>query len=139
MAETKSADKTQMLQVVTDFFKQFKRWFGLSAVAPDAHELEKYLSTDMEMFENGRLVVSGGARYLDRLQKFQKKYRQFDISDPLEEPIAMGNRVALYYRIDITTHDGKHKQAYLMGLFTIKEGKISHWIEVTNEHGAMAY
>lgn len=130
---TKMLDKTKTLNVVYDFFKQFKSWCGTSHTTPSAQELEKYLSKDLQMFNNGQLVVKGAGNYLDRLQKLQKKYSNFKISEPLEEPLLSGNQATLYYRLDLTTHNGQHKQVYIMGLFTVEEEKITRWIEVTHE------
>jgi hypothetical protein len=132
---TKSLDKTKVLNIVYEFFKQFPIWSGSSPITPSTHELEKYLSKNLEMFNNGQLVVKGAANYLDRLKKLQKKYLYFQISNPLTEPLVRDNQAAIYYQLDLTTHKGEHKQVYIMGLFTIEDDKISRWIEVTSEKG----
>lgn len=133
---TKSLDKTSILNVVYNFFKQFQTWCGPSAITPSANELEKYFSKNLQMFNNGQLVVKGAANYLDRLKKFQKKYSKFQISEPLEEPLITDNHGTIYYKLDLTTQSGEHKQVYIMGLFTIEDNKISRWVEVTHEKGA---
>ena len=130
---TKNLDKTKNLNAIYNFFNQFKNWCGPSPVTPDINEIEKYLSKNLQMFNNGQLVVSSAANYLDRLKKFQKKYSDFKISEPIEEPLICNNQAAIYYKLDLTTHNGQHKQVYIMGLFTIEKDKISRWIEVTNE------
>jgi hypothetical protein len=135
MVATKTLDKTKMLSVIFDFFKQFKTWCGESPVTPSANELEKYFSKNLQMFNNGQLVVKGGAHYLDRLKQFQRKYSGFHISEPLEEPIVCGNQAALYYRIDLITRQGEKKQVYILGMLTMEDDKISRWVEVTNEKG----
>lgn len=136
MVATKNLDKSKILNVIYDFFKQFKTWCGRTPVTPSIDELEKYLSRNLQMFNNGQLVIKGAANYLDRLKKFQKKYSNFQISEPLEEPTICDNQVALYYKLDLTTHEGQQKQVYIMGQITIEDKKISRWIEVTNEKGA---
>jgi hypothetical protein len=136
MVATKSLDKTKNLNIIYDFFKEFQTWFGPSAYTPTANELEKYLSKNLQMFNNGQLVVKSAANYLDRLQKFQKKYSNFQISEPLEEPLIHDNQATIYYQLDLTTKSGQHKQVFIMGLLTIEDNKISRWIEVTNEKGA---
>jgi hypothetical protein len=132
---TKTLDKTKIVGVIYDFFKQFKQWCGPSAVTPSANELEKYLSKNLQMFNNGQLVVKSAAHYLDRLKKFQSKYSSFQISEPLEEPLVEDNRASIYYKLDLTTRNKQHIEVYIMGLFTIEQDKISRWIEVTNEKG----
>lgn len=135
---TKTLEETKegkTLSVVTEFFKQFHKWCGPSLMTPSVAELEKYLAKDLQMYNNGQLVVKGAANYLERLQKFQKKYYDFKISEPLEKPLVHGNQGAIYYQLDLTTHGKQHKQVYIMGLFTIEDGKIKRWIEVTNEKG----
>lgn len=136
MVATKSFDKTKILNVVYDFFKQFQVWCGPSAHTPSVNELEKYLSKNLQMFNNGQLVARSSANYLDRLQKFQKKYPKFQISKPIEEPLICDNQGVIYYQIDLTAQNGQHKQVYVMGLFTIEDDKISRWVEVTHEKGA---
>jgi hypothetical protein len=132
---TKTLDKTKILHVIYDFFNQFKHWCGKSPVNPSGKDLEKYLSKDLQMFNNGQLVVKGAANYLDRLHKLQKKYSNFQISEPLEEPLVSGNQAAISYKLDLTTHNGQHKQVYVIGIFTLEDDKISRWTEVTSEKG----
>lgn len=136
MVAIKGLDKRKILSIIYDFFNQFKTWCGRSPVTPSMEELEKYLSRNLQMFNNGQLVVKSSANYLDRLKKFQKKYSNFQISEPIEEPTVYDNQAVLYYKLDLTTHDGQHKQVYIMGQLTIEDNKISRWIEVTNEKGA---
>lgn len=132
---TKTLEKSKLLNVVFDFFKQFPTWCGPSPVTPNIHDLEKYLSKNLQMFNNGQLVVKSSANYLDRLQKFQKKYSNFQVSQPLEEPLISDNKATLYYRLDLTARNGQHKQIFIMALMTIENDKISRWVEVTNEKG----
>lgn len=134
--KTKSLEKTNVKSIVYDFFKQFPTWVGRSAVTPTVEQLDKYLSKNLQMHNNGQIVAKSSANYLDRLKKFQKKYSNFQISEPLEEPLIVGNQASIYYRLDLTTSTGQHKQVYIMGLFTIHDDKISKWIEVTNEKEA---
>lgn len=134
---TKVQEKTK-LSVIYDFFKQFPKWCGKQAVTPTVSDMEKYFAANMQMFNNGKLVAKGPASYLDRLQKFQKKYADFQISQPLEEPILSENRGVLYYKLDLTAHNGQHKQIYIMGMFTLDHEKISKWVEVTSEKDAAA-
>lgn len=133
---TKNIEENKILNVIYDFFKQFQSWCGPSPVTPSASELEKYFSKNLQMFNNGHLVVKSAASYLDRLKKFQQKYSDFKISEPLEKPLICDNRAAIYYRLDLTTHKKQTQQIYIMGLFTIEDGKIKHWVEVTNEKDA---
>lgn len=133
---TKSLDKTKVLSIVYDFFKKFQVWCGPSSVIPSTEELEKIFSKNLQMFNNGQLIVKSAVNYLDRVQKFQKKYSAFKISEPLEEPLISDNQATIYYRLDLTTHNGQHKQIYIMGLFTVEDNKISRWVEVTHEKGA---
>ena len=71
MVAIKSLDKNKTLNIIYDFFKQFKTWCSRSPVTPSVEELEKYLSRNLQMFNNGQLVVKSAANYLDRLKKFQ--------------------------------------------------------------------
>lgn len=130
---TKIIEEIRIVNVIYNFFKHFEVWCGPSPVTPDAHELEKYFSKNLQMFNNGQLVVKGGANYLERLKKFQQMYSNFKISAPLEKPLVTGNQASIYYQLDLTTHANQHKQIYVMGLFTIEEDKISRWVEVTHE------
>ena len=130
---TKILDKSKILNVVNDFFKHFQIWCGRTPVSPTPHEIEHYLAKNLQMFNNGQLVARSATNYLDRLQRFQKKYSGFKISQPLEEPLIYGNQVAIYYTIDLTARDGEHAQVYVMALLTFEDDKISRWVEVTHE------
>lgn len=128
-----TAEKTKPITVIYNFFKQFPKWCGKSPVTPTTDELEKYLAKSVQMFNNGNLIVKSAADYLNRLKKFQKKYVDFKISEPLEEPLVVGNKATIYYRLDLTTSTGQHKEVFIMGLLTIDHDKISKWVEVTSE------
>lgn len=133
MVATKTLEKSKNVTVVYDFFKLFKTWFGRTAATPSVSELEKHFSKNFQLTNNGQVVARGAANYLPRLQKFQKKYSEFQISEPLEEPIISDNKVVLYYKLDLTSHTGQHKQIFIMGLFTIEDNKIGRWVEVSND------
>lgn len=130
---TQHIDKTKIINIVYSFFNHFSEWCGANAITPSVSELEKHLASKVQMYNNGQLVVNGAADYLNRLKKFQKKYSSFQISQPLEEPLISGNRGAIYYKLDLSTHEGKRRQVFITGLFTIEDDKISRWVEVTNE------
>lgn len=132
---TKTLDKTKTLHVVDEFFKQFDIWCCRDPITPSVSELEKYLSKNIQIFNNGQLIVKSSTNYLDRIKKFQKKYSNFQISEPLEEPLIRDNQGVIYYRLDLTTQKGEHKQVYIMAHFTIENDKISRWVEVTHEKG----
>ncbi|MEX1012393.1 MAG: hypothetical protein WDZ27_01730 [Waddliaceae bacterium] len=127
------------LKVVYDFFKKFPSWCGPSPETPTVEELEKFFSKEVQMFNNGKLIVQGGSHYLERLKNFQKMYSSFKISDPLEEPLIHENRASIYYTLDLTTHNGEHKQIYIMALFTIENHKIRRWVEVTHEKNSQKW
>jgi hypothetical protein len=133
---TKSLEKTKNVALVYEFFKQFSIWCGSSPVTPTPHELEKYLTKDVQMTTNGQLVVKSAADYLERIKKLQKKYSFFQISEPIIEPITSGHHATIYYKIDLTTHKGEHKQVFIMGSFAIEEDKIKRWVQVTAEKDA---
>ncbi len=136
MLTTKSLDKSKCLQVINDFFKECQVWCGPAARVPSVSEIEKHLSKNFQLYNNGHLVARSAVNYLERLQKFQKKYSSFKISQPIEEPLILDNQVAMYYQLDLTTKTNQHKTVYIMGLGTIEDNKISKWVEVTNEKGA---
>lgn len=129
---TKTLEQTK-LKAVFDFFHQFSKWISPSPATPTVNELEKYLAKDFQMFNNGKAVVKGSSHYLERLKNFQKKYSKFQISEPLEEPILSEKHAALYYKLDLTTHQGQHKQIFIAALFELENDKIKRWVEVTSE------
>lgn len=132
---TKTLERTK-INVIFDFFNQFPKWCGKTAVTPTIDELEKYISKNLQMFNNGQIAARNSASYLERIKNFQKKYSNFQVSKPLEVPLIQENRVAIYYKLDLTTHTGQHKEVFVSGLITIENDKISRWVEVTNEHEA---
>lgn len=133
----KTLEKTKSLHVVSEFFKQFSKWCAPGAAAVTLNDLEKYISKDLQLFNNGKNVAKSSANYLERVQKFQKKYTKFQVSEPLEEPLINENRASIYYKVDLTTHSGQHKQLFILGLLTLENDKISRWIEVSNEKDTM--
>lgn len=134
----KTLERTKGLHVVSEFFKQFSKWCAPGAAAVTLNDLEKYISKDLQMYNNGKQVARSSANYLERVQKFQKKYTKFQVSEPIEEPLVNENRASIYYKVDLTTQNGQHKQVFILGMFTLENDKISHWVEVSNEKDASA-
>lgn len=134
----KTLERTKGLHVVSEFFKQFSKWCTPGAAAVTLNDLEKYISKDLQMYNNGKQVARSSANYLERVQKFQKKYAKFQVSEPIEEPLVNENRASIYYKVDLTTQNGQHKQVFILGMFTLENDKISHWVEVSNEKDASA-
>lgn len=135
----KTLEKPKTINIVSEFFKQFTKWIGPSAQTPTVQELEKFLSTNLQMFNNGKLVAKSASAYLERLKNFQKMYSSFKISQPLEEPLLHDDRAAIYYKLDLTTQNGQHKEVFILGLLTVEHDKISRWIEVTSDKEASSW
>lgn len=135
----KTLEKTKIPSVVSDFFKQFSKWYGTSATTPTSTELAKYIADDLQVSNNGKLIAGSASEYLERIKKLQRNYTKFQISEALEEPLVSGNRAAIYYKLDLTTRTGQHKQVYVLGLVTIEDNKISQWVEVTSEKDATTW
>jgi hypothetical protein len=128
----KTLEKPKLVNTIFEFFKHVSEWVGPSAHTPTIQELEKYLASNLQMFNNGNLVLKSAAEYLERLKKLQKMYYKMEVSKPLEEPLIQDDRASVYYKLDLTTQDGHHKEVFILGLLTIKHDKISRWVEVTS-------
>lgn len=125
-------DQDQAIKVIYGFFKDFQTWISQSKTVSIA-DLEHHLAKNFQITSNGQSKGKSAADYLTRLQKFQKKYSRFEMSQPIDEPLIHGNRVALYYRVDLTTKTGQHKQVQIMALGTIEDNKIKQWHQVDHE------
>lgn len=132
----KTMEKTNAIEVIYQFFRQFPKWCGKSAVTPSVNELQQYLAKNFQLHNNGELKVKSAENYLERLKKFQKKYVNFNISKPLIEPLIQNNRATIYYKLDLTTFDGHHQEVYIMATFTIENNQIAQWFEVSSEKAA---
>lgn len=136
MAITKSPtiEKTDALALIYNFFKDFHVWCSQSTPIKNS-DLEKYLTNNFTITSSGKLVGKSVNEYLKRVQQFQKKYSKFDISKPLEEPVASGNQIAFSYKVDLKSRKGEEKQVWVMAIATIEDNKISRWTQVANEEG----
>lgn len=132
----KTLDKTNAVEIVYHFFHQFPKWCGKSATTPSVNELQQYLAKNFQLYNNGTLQVKSAENYLERLKKFQKKYVNFNISKPLVEPLTQNNRATIYYKLDLTTFDGQHKEVFIMATFTVEDNRIVQWFEVSSEKAA---
>jgi hypothetical protein len=135
MAVKTQLDKTQVLEIIYGFFKEFENWIGQSKV-PTVADLEKYLAKKYHISSNGQHVAHSTDEYLNRYQRFQKKYSKFQISKPIEEPLISGNRVAFHYKVDLTTHQNQRKQVFIGTIATIEDNKILDWNQIAHESGA---
>jgi hypothetical protein len=134
MAVASKIDKTQALQVIYEFFTYFQKCITQSK-APNASEIEQHLSKNFEISSNGQIVGKTAAEYLTRMQKFQKKYSRFEISKPLSEPVLQDNRLAIFYKVNLTAQTGQNKEVFIMALANIEDNKIRSWTQVANEKG----
>lgn len=125
-------DQTQAIKVIYGFFKDFQAWISQSKTV-NVSDLEHHLAKNFQITSNGQSKAKSAADYLKRLQKFQQKYSRFEISQPLEEPLIQGNRLALHYRVDLTTRSGQHKQIQIMAMANIQDNKILQWHQVIHE------
>jgi hypothetical protein len=135
MAATKTAlDKEQALSIIYSFYKKLESYVNQSVTA-SAADLEKFLASNFQLTSNGDSKTKSSSDYFKRMQNFQKKYSHWEFSKPLEEPVLNGNRIAIIYRIDCTTHSGEKKQIFISAIGTIAENKIARWTQVTHEAG----
>jgi hypothetical protein len=131
---SKALDKTQALNIMYDFFKFLQKSVSQSST-PNAEELEKYLSKNFELTNNGQPMVRSAADFLTRIQKFQKKYSKLEISKPLEDPIMQDNKLAILYKYNFTPRTGGSKEIIIMSLATFEENKMRSWHIISHEKG----
>ncbi len=135
MALKTELDKSLALEIIYGFFKEFQGWVS-HAKKLSVADLEHYLAKNFHFSSNGKVIANSAAEYLDRCQKFQKKYEQFVPSKPLEEPLIHYNQIAFHYKIDLTTHQKQQKQVYIATIATIEERKILLWNQIAHEKGS---
>lgn len=129
---TAKTEKTHSLSVIYAFFHYIDNWISKPGKA-NLTETETYLAKDFNIASNGKIVARSAEEYQTRMERFKSKYSRFEISEPLEEPIASGNQIVLHYYVTLTTHSGEQKTVHIMAMATIENDKIARWIQVANE------
>lgn len=133
VTKTATLEKNQAATLVKKYFDHFQTVLNTPNSNPS--DLEKYLSRHFHMTSNGHTIAKSFQDYLNRVEKFRKKYSRFDISELHEEPIISGNRAVFNYDIHLTSRNGQRSEVNIMAIGTIEDNKITHWTQVAHEKG----
>lgn len=130
--EAVTLEKNQVQALLNGFLKQFQNACN-SKIPPNATEFEKYLSRNFQISNNGKVVENNLNGYMNRIQKFQKKYSQIKLSNLLDEPVIDNNQIAIHYEAMLTPKTGSPVQVYIMAIAVIENNKITEWKQASNE------
>jgi hypothetical protein len=126
-------DKNTAFPLLNGYFDLFERFFKIGS-GPHSAELEKYLSSELHMRSNGKILCRNLKEYIIYMDDVKKKYETIKLSEFLEEPVLGGNKIVIRYDMEGTIRGKPKREWNVMAIVTIDEdSKILQWSEVVNE------
>lgn len=100
-------------------------------------QLKKYFTSDASLTANGKILASGIPALYKHFHSLYKavKYDQRKVFKTLQS----GSKVVVYYSLIFSPNTAlalNHSptKAYVMAIYSVRDGKISSWTEVTHQH-----
>jgi ketosteroid isomerase-like protein len=98
-------------------------------------DVERFFARDAVMITNDQTKCTGIEAHLKHFEEIQKKTRSV-VFHPFEIVVAQGDRVGVYFKIDVRYLDGKDAKIFVAGFFRICDGRIVNFVEVAHFEGA---
>jgi ketosteroid isomerase-like protein len=98
-------------------------------------DVEQFFAADAEMFTNEQLKCRGIETHVQHFEEIQAKTRSLR-SHPFEIVTAQGDRVGVYFKIDVHYSDGRQARILIAGFFRMRDKKIVNFTEVAHFEGA---
>lgn len=129
--KTQALDKQKALQLINNFFDQFKNCCkqkqSLSLV-----NFDHILSHDFQNTSNGKLIGKNIQDFLRRMQEIQQEYSHVEFSH-LHDCLISGNKIAIQYDMNLTLQNGQKRLLNIMAIATLDGDLITHWSQVSHE------
>lgn len=128
-------EKAPIRDVINHFLEKYEALCNSQHV-PTTSDLEKYISQKIRLSNNGQIVCNTLAEYIDRITKFKKKNSHIEITRLMDEPICCNDQAVINYEVTLTPRTGKPVEIALIAIATVKDNKITDWIQVAHEKGS---
>jgi hypothetical protein len=99
------------------------------------HDVEQFFAPDASMVTNDTLKCQGVAAHVKHFEEIQKKTRSV-LFHPFEIVVARGERVGVYFKIDVKYADGRDAKIFIAGFFLVRNQRIADFTEVAHSDGA---
>ena len=94
-----------------------------------------FFASDAVMITNDKTKCTGVDAHVKHFEEIQKKTRSV-VFHPFEIVVAQGDRVGVYFTIDVRYLDGREGTIYIAGFFLIRDQRIANFTEVAHFEGA---
>jgi hypothetical protein len=98
-------------------------------------DVEGFFAPDAVMMTNDKTKCTGIDAHVKHFEEIQKKTRSV-VFHPFEIIVAQGDRVGVYFKIDVRYLDGRDAKIYIAGFFLIRAERIANFTEVAHFEGA---
>lgn len=137
MALTKAPilDRTEATNILKGFLDVFQHFCNESKL-PLATEFDRYLSRNIQVTSNGRLIARNLTEYLNRFERFEKRYSHCEVTVFKEDTLVFDQHIVCHYKAELNSKNGQKVQLYMMAIATIEDHKIVTWKQVVHERGS---
>lgn len=94
-----------------------------------------FFAPDAVMMTNDKTKCTGIDAHIKHFEEIQKKTRSV-VFHPFDIIVAQGDRVGVYFKIDVRYLDGRDGKIYVAGFFLIRDQRIANFTEVAHFEGA---
>ena len=98
-------------------------------------EVKGFFAPDAVMMTNDKTKCTGIDAHVKHFEEIQKKTRSV-VFHPFDIIVAQGDRVGVYFKIDVRYLDGRDGKIYIAGFFLIRNQRIVNFTEVAHFEGA---
>ena len=124
-------NKNQALAKINGFMDAFQTWCS-NPESPTIQDLEKFLTTNFQLFSNGELKYRDLNEYLVRINGLRDKYSQLEVNGPFDEPLLADNQAVICYDINLFSEEDGEVHLCTMAIVTFQGDKIAKWVQVTH-------
>src|SRR5882757_2688199 len=94
-------------------------------------QVERFFAADAKMATNDKVKCTGIDAHVEHFTEIQKKTREV-VFHPFETIVAQGDRVGVYFKIDVLYSDGRNAKIIVCGVFQLRDRKIVNFTEVAH-------
>jgi hypothetical protein len=134
ITKEQTLDKKHTQQTIEGILQLFQS-YGNPNTKPSRQELERFFTSNLEIFSNDHTAVRNVNEFVERIQQIQQHFSSLKYSKLLESPIIAGNKAIIRYNVDLTTTNSKKTQFQIIAILTFDGEKVSQWTEVIHEKG----
>lgn len=93
-------------------------------------DMQDYFAPTAFLLTNGKIVAKNYKEFFEYFESLRGSYKSMQVLLPFQDVVVSGNKAAVRYVINATTHDDQQFKFYVIAILKFADNRVSEYSEV---------